>query len=135
MKFSDPEKPCSGCAHSAAYAEFPGHPSGERPCGFCIRNPEGLADWFGEKGPLWYDIKTPPHTIPMDCYIATDRLQQQRVFDEQNRLAHSGKEAPERTKFPAGLGKNEEDIYCCEGGPAPGGHQWLCWGWLGIAFG
>jgi hypothetical protein len=42
---ADPELPCSGCAHSAAGVEYPGHPSGERPCAFCIRNP-----WTGDDG-------------------------------------------------------------------------------------
>lgn len=131
-KYADPELPCTGCAHSASGAPFPGHPSGERPCGFCVRNPEGLADWFGEKGPVWYDGKTPPHTVPMDCYIATDRLQQQRIFDEINRLELTGEEAPGRESPFHG---NDPKYYCCNGGPAPGGHEWLCWGWLGISFG
>ena len=38
---------CSGCSHSAAGAPFPGMPSGERPCCFCIRNVE-LAKWKKE---------------------------------------------------------------------------------------
>lgn len=31
---------CYGCGHSAAMVPYPGRPSGERPCLFCIRNPE-----------------------------------------------------------------------------------------------
>lgn len=43
---------CCGCAHSASRLVlaatdgdvFPGHPSGERPCCFCVRNPD-REDW------------------------------------------------------------------------------------------
>lgn len=95
---ADPQKPCTGCGHSAAHAPFPGHPSGERPCMFCIRNPTGIdpdaiarlhpAPEFAADGNdeyvknaskakpgdgLWYDGK-PAFKTPMDCYISTDRL-------------------------------------------------------------
>lgn len=149
---ADPELPCHGCAHSAAYAPFPGCPSGERPCAFCVRNPEadpdvlhpeaGFSDEteFGRRaskaGPhdgIWYG-GTPAFKTPMDCYIATDRFLQQRIFDELNRLEMTGEEAPPREKFAAPHDPRQE-IYCCDGGPAPGGHEWTCWGWLGISFG
>lgn len=93
---ADPKLPCHGCAHSASGAPFPGHSSGERPCGFCIRNPEldpeiGLVPgyWglngpkeaeYDSKGkmvsypwPAWYD-GSKPKKWPADNYIATDRL-------------------------------------------------------------
>lgn len=86
VRFADPELPCHGCAHSASGAPFPGHPSGERPCGFCVRNPElgdgEVAEWFGERGPRWYGGELEPFKTPMDCYIATDRLQEERRFIE-----------------------------------------------------
>ncbi len=134
-KLADPELPCHGCAHSAAYAPFPGHPSGERPCGFCVRNPDlhgEVSDWFGDRGPRWYDGETPPHKVPMDCYIATDRLTQQRIFDELGRLKQAGKEASPREDFETPDG---DMVWCCDGGDAPGGHTWTCWRWLGISFG
>lgn len=132
VTFADPEAPCSGCAHSAAGAPFPGFPSGERPCGFCERN---QGERFLMDRPRWYDGETPPWQTPMDCYIATDRLQQQRIFNEMTRLELTGKQAPPREKYPAFGDLPATDIYCCEGGPAPGGHAWLCWRWLGISFG
>lgn len=102
MKLSDPKKPCHGCAHSAASVLFPSRPSGERPCCFCVRNPEGvdpsrlsvdtpefregpLGKRFLEAGGkigidgVWYD-GTPAFKTPMDNYIATDRLQQEFRF-------------------------------------------------------
>lgn len=131
--------PCHGCAHSAAGDPYPGMPSGERPCGFCVRNPSlpdgGVADWFGDHGPCWYDGKTPFQT-PMDCYIATDRLQQQRIFDELHRLEDSGQEAPGRERYDRHpLTGDPVEVWCCDGGPAPGGHTWTCWRWLGVSFG
>lgn len=92
---ADPELPCSGCAHSASGAPFPGFPSGERPCCFCVRNPNGArpealhpengfdtSTEFGRRASqakpgdgIWYD-GSPAWKTPMDCYIATDRLQQ-----------------------------------------------------------
>jgi hypothetical protein len=102
----DPQLPCSGCAHSASGAPFPGHPSGERPCLFCARNPRRDPSMLSKdteafrEGPLgkrflayggrigedgvWYG-GAPAFKTPMDCYIATDRLQQQRVFDGLDR--------------------------------------------------
>ena len=65
---------CYGCAHSAAFSEYPGCPSGERPCAFCVRNKE-------RKNPPevteWYD-GAPAIKIPMDCYHSMDVLEQLR---------------------------------------------------------
>jgi hypothetical protein len=80
---------CYGCAHSAGSAPFPSHPSGERPCCFCIRNPKreeqaknamenqpGLKDashnpWAGK----WYD-GSDAVSVPMDCYHTVDMKMQ-----------------------------------------------------------
>lgn len=87
---ADPQLPCHGCAHSASTAPFPGHPSGERPCGFCTRNkdvdPEtGTDPGYGEirepdpphhiGWPVWYD-GSKPRKVPQDNYISNDRLQE-----------------------------------------------------------
>lgn len=81
---------CYKCSHSAAYCEmygtgnvvegtdFPGMPSGERPCFFCIRNSK-REDWAKENNiDKWYD-QSEPLKVPMDCYHSTDMLQQ---YDE-----------------------------------------------------
>jgi len=150
--------PCFGCAHSAAGEPFPSRPSGERPCCFCIRNPEGQhvdmlhpaddapepADERGRRyreraamgtrdDGVWYD-GTPAFQTPMDCYISTDRLQQQRICDELNAIDRGEAEIQPRQEFPKPDGSGES-VWCCEGGPAPGGHTWTCWGWLGLSFG
>lgn len=134
------ELTCHGCAHSAASAPFPGRPSGERPCGFCVRNPElgesGVADWFGDRGPLWYDGETPPFRTPMDCYIATDRAQQQRIFDVLDEHKRTGKPVPPRERYDRDPFSAEPgEAWCCDGGDGPSGHTWTCWRWLGISFG
>jgi hypothetical protein len=81
---------CHGCAHSAGGStRYPGCPSGERPCCFCVRNvllPEQLAEYrkdtrlthfqegvYGVTFTPLYDNK-PVAKIPLDCYIATDYL-------------------------------------------------------------
>lgn len=74
---------CSGCAHSSAGAEFPGMPSGERPCCFCTRNvqrvqwvermPQGQRDAYGKTFTAFYD-NSPMKKCPMDCYHSIDRL-------------------------------------------------------------
>lgn len=55
---ADPQRPCDGCAHSASGAPFPGHPSGERMCSYCTRNPEQE------------HVGPPPGNLskPIDCY-------------------------------------------------------------------
>jgi hypothetical protein len=81
---------CHRCYHSAAAYPFPGKPSGERPCCFCTRNPDG-EKWLAEareRHPGWFeDGKTNPYTgqwydgspaikCPMDCYHSYDMLMQ-----------------------------------------------------------
>lgn len=93
--------PCYGCANSAAYiefadgtvsdgTEFPGMPSGERPCCFCVRNPK-REEWLKEEQQAgrtpapdakdgknydpftghWYN-GAPALRVPMDCYQSLD---------------------------------------------------------------
>lgn len=82
---------CHGCAHSAGGRPYPGFPSGERPCCFCIRNVqlnEMIADArqnlpdmgahfseqaYGKTFTPRYD-NGPVEKLPLDCYIATDYL-------------------------------------------------------------
>lgn len=141
-------RPCTGCAHSASGAPFPGHPSGERPCCFCVRNPGADPsvlhpdpDFEGETpyterlkryradpdGGVWYG-GTPAWKTPMDNYIATDRLQQERIFAQLDAVERGDAEVEPRQSIP---GHDGQDVFCCDGGPAPGGHAWLCAGWLG----
>jgi hypothetical protein len=55
--------------------DFPGMPSGERPCFFCIRNPE-REEWLKKNNlDVWYD-GSKPIKVPMDCYHSTDMLLQ-----------------------------------------------------------
>lgn len=70
----DPALFCYGCAHSAASEPFPGRPSGERPCCFCIRNPAA-----GYEVAKWYD-GSPPVEVPMDCYHSIDMMRQIREW-------------------------------------------------------
>ncbi len=68
---------CYGCAHSAAGEPFPGEPSGEPPCLFCIRNPlQHLSD---AEDQVWFD-GSEPIRIPMDCYSTIDYRQQVQVW-------------------------------------------------------
>jgi len=74
---------CYGCAHSMGAgqdgSEYPGRPSGERPCMFCTRNPAQVADLADVQArfPRFvsprYD-NVPVQKIPDDQYIATSRL-------------------------------------------------------------
>jgi len=72
---------CSGCAHSISNAEFPGFPSGERPCFLCIRNikreewQEEHKKMFGEILDKWYG-NAEAIKIPMDCYHTCDMKSQ-----------------------------------------------------------
>lgn len=90
----DPGLVCYGCAHSSSNTPFPGEPSGERPCTFCIRNPH-REEWAkGHKterdpkpdsqGTLrdmnafagnWYN-GSPAVNVPMDCYHSLDYMRQ-----------------------------------------------------------
>jgi len=75
---------CYGCAHSRSDMEFPGGPSGERPCHFCVRN-RYREQWIAKfklENPdtkmnveCWYD-GTPPIKIPIDCYHSCDMVEQ-----------------------------------------------------------
>ena len=70
---------CYGCCHSAGDVEYPGMPSGERPCHFCLRNKD-------RKDPpvtnCWYDGSAPVK-IPMDCYHPIDMLDQMAAWEKQ----------------------------------------------------
>jgi hypothetical protein len=82
---------CYGCAHSAAYCEwsgtkkvvegtdFPGMPSGERPCHFCIRNAKREEGIQIDK---WYD-QSEPLKVPMDCYYSIDMHTQIADWEEE----------------------------------------------------
>lgn len=72
---------CYGCCHSSGLDSFPGIPSGERPCQFCIRNK------MREDPPLvakWYDGSDPVY-VPMDCYQSLDMHEQwsRRIRNER----------------------------------------------------
>lgn len=71
MSERDPNLTCYGCCHSVSGEPFPGRPSGERPCHFCIRNMD-LDLSIIQK---WYD-GSEPVGIPMDCYHSVDMLRQ-----------------------------------------------------------
>lgn len=71
---------CYGCAHSAAGEPWPGRPSGERPCGFCIRNP--LSHLTDQEDFAWYD-GSEPVSVPMDCYQTLDMRQQVGLWLEE----------------------------------------------------
>jgi len=130
--YSRPEAPCHGCAHSAAGAPFPGFPSGERPCCFCKRHPDGInVDALGGSA-VWYDGETPAFKTPMDCYIATDRSIQGQIFKVLERVEKMEEPVTPRTKSVFGI---PSDHYCCEGGDAPGGHTWTCIMFLGVSYG
>jgi hypothetical protein len=97
---NDPNLHCYGCAHSAASEPFPGKPSGERPCCFCVRNPDRLA-WLQralemesmssitqlpERSPfkgVWYDGSPAIHN-PMDCYSTIDMQDQQLLWQGED---------------------------------------------------
>lgn len=71
---------CSGCAHSAAGEPFPGRPSGERPCCFCVRNPTWRQQQASPHAVTkWYD-QSDPIRIPMDCYHSLDFTEQVQVW-------------------------------------------------------
>lgn len=92
---------CYGCAHSASPEPPPGKPSGERPCCFCVRNPD-REEWaegkVTERSTELKDNKGNPRDFnpwaanlyngapavynPMDCYVTLDHRDQERFFDE-----------------------------------------------------
>lgn len=72
---------CFGCAHEAAGKPFPGIPSGERPCFFCVRNVE-REKWqqdfkkrHGHELKEWYN-GSPIAFYPMDVYQPLDMIEQ-----------------------------------------------------------
>lgn len=77
--------PCYGCAHSAAVfnseAGWPGKPAGERPCMFCIRNVD-RERWVHSKTynypEQWNDGTPLSKAAPLDMYVATDRMMEER---------------------------------------------------------
>ena len=71
----DPNLICYGCAHSAGQELFPGKPSGERPCCFCVRNPSIKEDQKEFAVSTWYDGNAPV-SLPMDCYQSVDMIKQ-----------------------------------------------------------
>lgn len=90
---------CFGCSHSASSEAFPGKPSGERPCCFCIRNAarsqwKAIAKAQGhdvETGPWsgkWYD-GSPAVRVPMDCYQPLDMFNQHRAWEEMKKVTNA----------------------------------------------
>jgi len=95
---------CSGCANSAAQNPFPGRPSGDRPCLFCVRNvrrqkwcadhtnqchstrmdstefPKDIECQHPAHG-FWYDGSRPVSN-PMDCYSSVDMREQTQRWME-----------------------------------------------------
>lgn len=92
---------CYGCAHSASSVPFPGKPSGERPCCFCVRNAdreiwvsasaatternqkpddEGTLRDFNPYAGNWYN-GSPAVKVPMDCYSTMDMIDQEIFWD------------------------------------------------------
>lgn len=72
---------CYGCSHCASDGKFPGGPSGERPCFFCVRNPD-REKWqkdfkkrHGHELKQWYD-GSPICFYPMDAYTPIDMQEQ-----------------------------------------------------------
>jgi hypothetical protein len=73
---------CYACAHSDAHAVWPGRPSGDRPCHFCVRNPLHVQNLSDDHE--WFD-GTAPISVPMDCYCSSDmRVQYGEWLEEAN---------------------------------------------------
>lgn len=79
---------CYGCAHSAGDSDFPGKPSGERPCFFCVRN-EDREKWqedhkkkYGKELREWYD-NSPICFYPMDAYQTIDMEEQEERWERR----------------------------------------------------
>lgn len=103
MTGADAQLPCFGCAHSAAMVPFPGQPAGERPCMFCVRNPDRErwnADFAKQHGmryddpACWNDGTPMTKPAPLDMYIALDRLMEER---DLRKVAASSGCAPQPT--------------------------------------
>lgn len=100
-KFDISKLHCYGCAHSSSQAEYPGEPSGERPCCFCVRNPD-REEWAKnnetERSTELKDNKGNPRDFnayaanlyngapalwnPMDNYITLDHQDQEDWFEK-----------------------------------------------------
>lgn len=76
MLFERDRLTCYGCTHSAVNIPWPSAPSGERPCGFCIRNPFTEHALQQSTQPVtWYD-GAEPVSVPMDAYYSLDMRDQ-----------------------------------------------------------
>lgn len=64
--------------------KFPSRPSGERPCAFCIRNPELPDDAKNFAVTCWYD-GSEAIKLPMDCYHSLDMLDQIEMWSRTER--------------------------------------------------
>ena len=82
---------CYGCAHASSIDGYPGKPSGERPCTFCVRNKHHDITLLG----CWYD-RSKAIKLPMDCYYSLDMHNQMELW---------GHPVPKKTK----RGENKED--------------------------
>lgn len=88
---------CHGCCHSAADGKFPGKPSGERPCMFCIRNKD-REDWqknfkkqWGRELKEWYD-GSPIAFYPIDAYTTLDMQEQYDRWERKAKGEHNWNE-------------------------------------------
>lgn len=84
MKKRDKQLVCYGCCHSAAMVKFPGKPSGERPCAFCIRNPKLPKKVKNYTISCWYD-GSKAVKLPMDCYHSLDMLKQIELWNKKRK--------------------------------------------------
>lgn len=72
---------CFGCSHASAVDGFPGKPSGERPCFFCVRNKDreqwqkDFKERHGKELKEWYN-GSPIAFYPMDAYQTIDMVEQ-----------------------------------------------------------
>lgn len=88
VKYFDLGLVCYGCAHSIGGRKFPSGPSGERPCFFCVRNPNrekwqaDQVESHGKELREWYD-GSPIAFYPMDAYQPIDMIEQQRRWEEK----------------------------------------------------
>lgn len=81
---------CYGCARSPATAPWPGSPSGEKACLFCIRNPLHVQCLTDDH--RWGD-GSKPVGVPMDCYQTLDMESQMQVWLDE--AENAGRDAVE----------------------------------------
>lgn len=94
---------CYGCAHSASIAPYPSHPSGERPCCSCIRNPDrgsspddieieigddGHARLFDPWQGTMYNGAPRTHH-PADNYVTMDHLDDDKFLSDHPEYSKS----------------------------------------------